>query len=193
MSFTIHGIRASGGGAIGPRPLMTHAGLEVPRYDVPPHQAAEESARFDAAIKQVRAEFEDLRASIPATAPPEISAFINLHQMILSDSTLAVAARRIIETENCNAEWALKLQTDALLAQFDEMEDEYLRERRVDVIQVAERVMKALFGHPGYVPPPLKPDSEHNRILVADDLSPADVVQFKKHRFASFVTDLGGP
>ena len=192
MSFTIHGIGVSGGVAIGHAHLMTHAGLEVPRYDVPPHQAAEESARFDAAIKQVRAEFEALRASIPATAPAEISAFINLHQMILSDSTLSVAPRRIIETENCNAEWALKLQTDALLAQFDEMEDEYLRERRVDVIQVAERVMKALSGNPGYVPPPLTADSEHNRILVARDLSPADVVQFKQHRFASFITDLGG-
>jgi len=192
MSFTIHGIGVSGGVAIGYAHLMTHAGLEVPRYDVPPSQAAEESARFDAAIKQVRAEFEDLRASIPATAPAEISAFINLHQMILSDSTLSVAPRRIIETENCNAEWALKLQTDTLLARFDEMEDEYLRERRVDVIQVAERVMKALSGNPGYVPPPLKADSEHNRILVAHDLSPADVVQFKQHRFASFITDLGG-
>ena len=192
MSFTIHGIGVSGGVAIGHAHLMTHAGLEVPRFDVPPSQAAEESARFDAAIKQVRAEFEDLRASIPATAPAEISAFINLHQMILSDSTLSVAPRRIIETENCNAEWALKLQTDALLARFDEMEDEYLRERRVDVIQVAERVMKALSGNPGYVPPPLKADSEHNRILVAHDLSPADVVQFKQHRFASFITDLGG-
>jgi len=192
MSFTIHGIGVSGGVAIGHAHLMTHAGLEVPRFDVPPNQAAEESARFDAAIKQVRSEFEDLRASIPATAPAEISAFINLHQMILSDSTLSVAPRRIIETETCNAEWALKLQTDALLAQFDEMEDEYLRERRVDVIQVAERVMKALSGNPGYVPPPLTADSEHNRILVAHDLSPADVVQFKQHRFASFITDLGG-
>lgn len=192
MSFTIHGIGVSGGVAIGHAHLMTHAGLEVPRFDVPPHQAAEESARFDAAIRQVRAEFEDLRGSVPATAPAEIGAFINLHQMILSDSTLSVAPRRIIETENCNAEWALKLQTEALLARFDEMEDEYLRERRVDVIQVAERVMKALSGHPGYVPPPLQADSEHNLILVAHDLSPADVVQFKQHRFASFVTDLGG-
>ena len=192
MSLTIHGIGVSGGVAIGHAHLMTHAGLEVPRYDVPPHQAAEESARFDAAIRQVRAEFEELRGSIPATAPAEISAFINLHQMILSDATLSAVPRRIIETENCNAEWALKLQTDALLARFDEMEDEYLRERRVDVIQVAERVMKALSGHPGYVPPPLQADSEHNLILVAHDLSPADVVQFKQHRFASFVTDLGG-
>jgi phosphotransferase system enzyme I (PtsI) len=99
--------------------------------------------------------------------------------------------RRIIETEGCNAEWALKVQTDALLAQFDEIEDDYLRERRADVIQVAERVMKALSGQPGYVPPPqLEPGQD--LILVAHDLSPADVVQFKRHQFVSFITDLGG-
>ncbi|HEX9686717.1 MAG TPA: phosphoenolpyruvate--protein phosphotransferase [Burkholderiales bacterium] len=192
MSFTIHGIGVSGGVAIGHAHLLTHAGLEVPRYEVPAHQAAEESARFDAAIKQVRAEFDGLRGSIPASAPPEISAFINLHQMILDDATLSVAPRRIIETENCNAEWALKLQTDALVARFDEIVDGYLRERKADVVQVAERVMKALSGQPGYVPPPLQADSERDLILVAHDLSPADVVQFKQHRFASFITDLGG-
>jgi phosphotransferase system enzyme I (PtsI) len=192
MSFTIHGIGVSGGIAIGHAHLLTHAGLEVPRYEVPAHQAAEESARFDAAVKQVRTEFDELRTSIPATAPPEISAFINLHQMILNDSTLSVAPRGIIETEKCNAEWALKLQTDALVARFDEVVDGYLRERKADIIQVAERVMKALSGQPGYVPPPLQADSERNLILVAHDLSPADVVQFKQHRFASFITDLGG-
>jgi phosphotransferase system enzyme I (PtsI) len=191
MSFTIHGIGVSGGIAIGHAQLMTHAGLEVPRYAVPPHQAPEESARFEAAIEQVRAEFEELRASVPATAPAEFGAFINLHLMILNDSTLSVAPRRIIETENCNAEWALKVQAEALLAQFDEIEDEYLRERRADVIQVAERVMKTLSGQPGYVPPP-RTDAARSLILVAHDLSPADVVQFKQHRFASFITDLGG-
>jgi phosphotransferase system enzyme I (PtsI) len=191
MSFTIHGIGVSGGIAIGHAQLMTHAGLEVPRFAVPPHQAPEESARFEAAIKQVRAEFEELRASVPATAPEEFAAFINLHLMILNDSTLSVAPRRIIETENCNAEWALKVQADALLAKFDEIEDEYLRERRADVIQVAERVMKTLSGQPGYVPPP-RTDAAQSLILVAHDLSPADVVQFKQHRFASFITDLGG-
>ncbi|OGA23935.1 MAG: phosphoenolpyruvate--protein phosphotransferase [Betaproteobacteria bacterium RIFCSPLOWO2_02_FULL_67_26] len=191
MSFTIHGIGVSGGIAIGHAQLMTHAGLDVPRYAVPPHQAADESARFEAAVKQVRTEFEELRASVPATAPAEFAAFINLHLMILNDSTLSVAPRRIIETENCNAEWALRIQADALLAQFDEIEDEYLRERRADVIQVAERVMKTLSGQPGYVPPP-RSDAAQSLILVAHDLSPADVVQFKQHRFASFITDLGG-
>jgi len=191
MSFTIHGIGVSGGIAIGQAQLMTHTGLEVQRYAVRPQEAPGESLRFDMAVERVRAEFEELRASVPATAPAEFGAFINLHLMILNDSTLSVVPRRIIETEHCNAEWALKVQTDALLAQFDEIEDAYLRERRADVIQVAERVMKALSGKPGHVPPP-QAGSAQSLILVAHDLSPADVVQFKRHQFVSFITDLGG-
>ena len=191
MSFTIHGIGVSGGIAIGQAQLMTHTGLDVQRYAVPPQEAPGESARFGVAVERVRAEFEELRASVPATAPAEFGAFINLHLMILNDSTLSVVPRRIIETEYCNAEWALKVQTDALLAQFDKIEDAYLRERRADVIQVAERVMKALSGRPGHVPP-RQAGSGQNLILVAHDLSPADVVQFKRHMFVSFITDLGG-
>jgi phosphotransferase system enzyme I (PtsI) len=190
MSFTIHGIGVSGGVAIGHAHLMTHAGYDVPRYEVPPERAQEECARFDVAVEKVRAEFEELRVSIPATAPAEIAAFINLHLMILNDSNISVAPRRIIQTEHCNAEWALKVQADAVAAQFDEIEDEYLRERRADVIQVAERVMKALSGQPGHMPP--RASAEQELILVAHDLSPADVVQFKQHQFASFITDLGG-
>ena len=111
--------------------------------------------------------------------------------MILNDSTLSATPRTIIETEKCNAEWALKVQTDELLQQFDAIEDGYLRERKADVMQVAERVMKALSGQPGYTPPPAG-DFDRNLMLVAHDLSPADVMLFKQHQFASFITDLGG-
>jgi phosphotransferase system enzyme I (PtsI) len=190
MSFTIHGIGVSGGVAIGHAHLVTHAGFDAPRSVGPSVGAPVVGARFDTAVSQVRSEFEELRETVPATAPAEIAAFINLHLMILNDSNISVAPRRIIQTEHCNAEWALKVQADAVAAQFDEIEDEYLRERRADVIQVAERVMKALSGQPGHMPP--RPGAERDLILVAHDLSPADVVQFKQHQFASFITDLGG-
>ncbi|MBI1964827.1 MAG: phosphoenolpyruvate--protein phosphotransferase [Betaproteobacteria bacterium] len=192
MSFTIHGIGVSGGIAIGHAHLVSHARLEVAHYVVPQSQVPEESARFDAAVRTVRAELEGLRAGVPPTAPAEFTAFINLHLMILNDSMLSAAPRRVIETEQCNAEWALKAQMDELLARFDEIEDGYLRERKSDVIQVVGRVMKTLSGQPGYLPPPPAAGSEQNLILVAHDLSPADVVQFKQHQFASFITDLGG-
>ena len=191
MSFTLHGTGVSGGIAIGRAHLVSHATLEVNHYVIPPHQIMDESLRFDAAIHKVRSELDEIRQEIPAGAPTEFAAFVNLHRMILDDSTLSAEPRRIIETERCNAEWAVKVQTDALLAQFDAIEDSYLRERRQDVIQVVERILKALSGQPGYVPPPGSND-EQDLILIARDLSPADVVQFKRHQFASFVTDAGG-
>jgi phosphotransferase system enzyme I (PtsI) len=190
MSFTLHGIPVAGGIAIGHAHLVSHASLEAAHYLVPQHQLADESSRFDAAVTTVRAELEALRTEIPADAPKEFSAFLDVHQMILADTTLSKKPREIIEHEQCNAEWALKVQTDALLAQFDAIEDGYLRERKADVIQVVERIMKALQGSPGYVPPAVSEDE--SLILVAHDLSPADVIQFKQHRVASFLTDLGG-
>jgi phosphotransferase system enzyme I (PtsI) len=190
VSFALHGIPISSGIAIGHAHLISHAQLEAAHYRVPPQEIGAEVARFDAAIAAVRAELVALRANVPATAPAEFVAFIDLHLMILGDATLSAAPRTIIENEQCNAEWALKVQMDALLAEFDQIEDSYLRERRSDVIQVVERVMKALLGHPGYAPPPT--NGNRKLILVARDLSPADVVQFKQHNFASFITDVGG-
>ncbi|MGZ8264452.1 MAG: phosphoenolpyruvate--protein phosphotransferase [Burkholderiales bacterium] len=190
MSFALHGIPVSGGIAIGHAHLITHAQLETARYLVPPSQLPDEVARFESALDAVRAELQALRANVPASAPAEFVGFIDVHLMILDDSMLSVEPKDIIQTEQCNAEWALKVQTDALLAQFDQIEDTYLRERRTDVVQVAERIMKALLGHPGYTPP--QTDGGRKLILVARDLSPADVVQFRQHHFASFVTDIGG-
>ena len=191
MSFTMHGIPVSAGIAIGHAHLVSHAKLEVAHYRVPQYQLPDETARFDLAFKTVRAELEELRMQIPRNAPQEFEAFLNLHLMILNDATLSKAPRQIIETEQCNAEWALKVQMDALLDQFDQIEDGYLRERKADVIQVVERLMKALLGQPRHIPAPTL-DAEQSLILVAHDLSPADVIQFKQHQFASFVTDLGG-
>ena len=190
MSFTIHGIGVSSGIAIGRAQLVSHAQLEVAHYDVPKNRVAEEQARFDAAIESVYSEFEALSTQIPADSPPEFEAFLNLHRMILRDPTLSQTPKQLIENQQCNAEWALKLQMEELLEQFSRIDDAYLRERRADIIQVVERVLKALMGRPGHAAPRSSP--EENSILVAHDLSPADVIVFKQHKFASFITDLGG-
>ncbi|MCW5606361.1 MAG: phosphoenolpyruvate--protein phosphotransferase, partial [Burkholderiales bacterium] len=191
MSFTLHGIGVSGGVAIGHAHLVSPTRLDVSRYAVPADQIPEEIARFEAAVRAVRSELGALRASVPATAPAEFTAFIDVHLMILDDAMLSTVPRDVIKTDLCNAEWALRVQADALLAQFDEIEDTYLRERKVDVIQVVERVMKALSGQPRYMPPATD-GAKQDIILVAHDLSPADVVQFRQHPFASFITDMGG-
>ena len=191
MSFILYGAGVSSGIAIGHAHLASHAALEVAHYVVPRNLVGDEIARLDTAFTAVREELELLQvsaASGPASA--EFGAFLDLHRMILDDPTLAAAARNNIAQSQCNAEWAITQQMDVLLAQFEEIEDAYLRERKTDVIQVVERVLKALLGHPGYVPPPVKRDGDS--ILVAHDLSPADVLQYRQHRFTAFLTDLGG-
>ncbi len=190
MSFTIHGIGVSGGIAIGHAHLLSQPGLEVEHYTISEAEVAPEQARFDGAISTARSELAALAEHIPADAPPEVEGFLNLHLMILGDGTLSEAPRDLIAARRCNAEWAVSQQAEALLEQFERIEDEYLRERKADVVQVVERVLKALTGHRRSIPVPRHP--EEDSILVAHDLSPADVIQFKQHRYGSFVTDLGG-
>ncbi len=195
MSFTLHGLGVSGGIAIGHAHLLTSASLEVDHYSIPEEFIAREVKRFDKGIKQVRAELDALEHGLQTTqrgdASGDMAAFVTVHRMILDDSTFSEAPREIIKREACNAEWALKLQLDELLAHFAEVQDEYLRERKTDVRQVAERVVAALTGQGGVVPEKLRARNE-DTILVARDLSPADVILFKDHQVAAFVTDLGG-
>jgi phosphoenolpyruvate-protein phosphotransferase (PTS system enzyme I) len=190
MSFSMHGIAVSGGIAIGYARLVSHTSLEVAHYSIPPAFIDKEIARFDAGIVTVRGELFELLRTAPATAPAEFTAFVDLHGMILEDPMLTVAVRELIQSQHCNAEWALKLQMEALIEQFDNIDDAYLRERKVDVRQVVERVLKALMGQPAHIP--VQPTREASSILVAHDLSPADMILFKQHDFAGFITDLGG-
>ena len=190
MSFTLHGIAVSSGIAIGHAHLVSHTSLEVAHYILPKHFIDEEIARFDAALQATRLEFSSLRSNRPTHAAAEFDAFLELHQMILDDPLLSTATRELIAIEHCNAEWALKVQTETLVAQFDEFEDAYLRERQTDVKQVAERLLKRLAGQPGHQPQPSRHDVE--TILVAHDLSPADLIQFKPQQYAAFITDAGG-
>jgi phosphotransferase system enzyme I (PtsI) len=193
-SFSIHGIGVSSGIAIGRAHLVSNALLEVVHYQVPKELISEEVLRFKEAIVTVKQDLESVRASLSKSAPAELDAFINTHLMMLADKTLSEAPIHIIESEQCNAEWAIKLQMDETVAQFDAIEDEYLRERKHDVVQVVERVIKVLLGHPSLANNQniAKTQQENATILVAHDISPADAIQFKQHKFAAFITDVGG-
>jgi phosphoenolpyruvate-protein phosphotransferase (PTS system enzyme I) len=189
MSFVLHGIGVSGGIAIGRAQLISHATLEVAHYSITPEQAPGEIERLTQALQAVQKELEGLHGAMTSgDAPAEFGAFLDVHWMILTDPTLHEVPKRTIAEQLCNAEWALTQQLGVLIEQFDSIEDSYLRERKADVVHVVERVLKVLMGKPG----PVRPTAEEHTILVAHDLSPADVIQFKSHHFAAFLTDLGG-
>lgn len=188
-SFSIHGIGVSNGIAIGKAHLISNALLEVVQYDIDIKNIPNEIKRFDNAIASVKVELSKIKAQLPSNSPGELGAFIDTHIMILSDKSLSAMPRAIIENDQCNAEWAIKKQMDSVVNQFDQIEDEYLRERKQDVIQVVERVIKVLLGHSNQM---AVKNEEKLTILVAHDISPADALHFKNHKYAAFITDGGG-
>jgi phosphoenolpyruvate-protein phosphotransferase (PTS system enzyme I) len=190
ISFVLHGVPASPGIAIARAQLVSHATLEVAHYDIAPELVDDELARFDAALAAVRKDFEALHERMKGDdAPAEFGAFLDVHWMILTDAQLAKEPRRLIAEQQCNAEWAVTQQMNLLVEQFEQFEDAYLRERSHDVVQVVERIVKALMGKPSSLP---RINPNHATALVAHDLSPADAIHFKESAFAAFVTDVGG-
>ena len=190
ISFALHGVAAAPGIAIARAQLVSNATLEVAHYDIEPDKVDAEKARFDQAIATVRAEFEGIHERMKSDdAPAEFAAFLDVHWMILTDTQLAQEPKRLIEEQRCNAEWAVTQQMNTLVEQFEQFDDAYLRERSNDVVQVVERIVKALMGKASDLP---VGDALHANALVAHDLSPADVIHFKENAFAAFVTDAGG-
>ncbi|MEO8409723.1 MAG: phosphoenolpyruvate--protein phosphotransferase [Propionivibrio sp.] len=192
MSFTLHGLAVSGGIAIGQAHLISQATLEVSHLVIAPRAVDKEVARFEAAVTRVRNEFVAMKVA-NENSPTDIGAFIDLHMMILADPELTEVPKQIIRERRCNSEWAIVQQMEVLVEQFEKIDDVYLRERSYDARQVVERVVRELAGRPGQtVVKPPKGVKGENLIVVAHDLSPADVMAFKDQHFASFVTDVGG-
>jgi phosphotransferase system enzyme I (PtsI) len=201
MSIQVFGLPVSRGVAIGRAVLIASSRIDVAHYFVNDSQVLGEIERLRAARDAVAAELTTLQRDLPAEAPAELSALLDVHLMLLHDDTLTGATKLWIQERHYNAEWALSAQLEVLARQFDEMEDDYLRERKADLEQVAERVLRAL-AHDGsstarsFAPPPPVTSrdfgGEEPLVLVANDIAPADMMQFKKSVFTGFVTDVGG-
>ncbi|MBU9691459.1 phosphoenolpyruvate--protein phosphotransferase [Burkholderia multivorans] len=194
MSFTLHGIPVSRGIAIGRAYLIAPAALDVAHYLIEANRIEAEVERFRAALDAVHRELEALRADLTDDTPSEVGAFIDVHAMILGDAMLVQETIDLIRTRRYNVEWALTEQLDLLTRHFDDIEDEYLRERKADIEQVVERVLKALAGAPSAAQAldGAAANGTSEMIVVAHDIAPADMMQFKTQSFQAFVTDLGG-
>jgi phosphotransferase system enzyme I (PtsI) len=192
-SFTLHGIPVSRGIAIGRAHLLTPAALDVKHYLVAEEHLEAEVKRLQNALSSVHQELQTLWNDLPKDAPTELGAFIDVHALILSDPLISEEPLDTIRTRRYNAEWALVTQIEELSAQFDEIEDPYLRERKADIQQVAERVLKVLMGTESVLAKMAVQDPlQAPMIVVAHDISPADMLQFRDRSFIGFVTDMGG-
>ena len=204
MTFSVHGLAVSRGIAIGRAVLVASSRADVAHYFVEDSAVASEVQRVRDARNAVVDEITRLQRELPADAPHELAALLDVHLMLLQDEQLISGVKGWISERHYNAEWALTTQYEMIARQFDEMEDEYLRERKADLEQVVERVLRAMKG----VASPVQLKSQGGRkqqqdlllddnldvplVLVAHDLSPADMLQFKQSLFAGFATDVGG-
>jgi phosphoenolpyruvate-protein phosphotransferase (PTS system enzyme I) len=208
MTFSVHGLAVARGIAIGRAVLMASSRVDVAHYFVQPEQIDAEIERIRQGRNAVVEEIHRLQQTIatmgPKEAPHELAALLDVHLMLLQDEELISGVKHWISDRLYNAEWALTTQLEVLSRQFDEMEDQYLRERKADLEQVAERILRYMKGVPSPVAPPsasrrktqqdllLDDSMDVPLVLIAHDLSPADMLQFKQSVFAGFATDVGG-
>ncbi|MDE1554266.1 MULTISPECIES: phosphoenolpyruvate--protein phosphotransferase [Comamonas] len=207
MTFAIHGLAVSRGIAIGRAVVVAASRVEVRHYFIDANQVEAELDRARKARAAVVDELQRLVSDLPEDAPGELAALLEVHLMLLQDEVLAAGVRHWVAERLYNAEWALMTQLEQISRQFDEMEDPYLRERKTDLEQVADRVLRQMRGQAtspvAAPPPPPAPAQDGSQpmlegladaplVLVAQDLSPADMLQFKRSVFAGFVTAVGG-
>jgi phosphotransferase system enzyme I (PtsI) len=208
MTFAVHGIAVSSGVAIGRAVLVASSRLDVAHYFVEPEQVPAEIARVRSARDAVVAELGRMQQTLQELNAKEghveLAALLDVHLMMLQDEQLTEGVKHWIVDRRYNAEWALTTQLELVARQFDEMEDPYLRERKADLEQVVERLLRVMRGVTSPVAQPPAPSRKAQQdlllddtidvplVLVAHDLSPADMLQFKQSVFAGFVTDVGG-
>jgi phosphotransferase system enzyme I (PtsI) len=205
MTFSVHGLPVARGIAIGRAVLVASSRVDVAHYFIEADQVAAEIDRVRMGRNAVVDEIQRLQQDMPKDAPHELTALLDVHLMLLEDETLTIGVKHWITDRLYNAEWALTTQLEIIARQFDEMEDEYLRERKADLEQVVERILRYMKGVASPVsPPPRVREAQRQQdlllddtvdvplVLIAHDLSPADMLQFKQSVFAGFVTDVGG-
>ena len=199
MTFQLFGLPVSRGIAIGRAVLVASSRIDVAHYYVGDDQVESEIERLRAARDAVADGLTAMKLDLPPEAPAELSALLDVHLMLLHDETLTGATKHWIRERHYNAEWALSAQLEVLARQFDEMEDEYLRERKADLEQVVERLLGVLASGGNGASPLATRDARAQAdadadplVLVANDISPADMLQWKGGLFLGFVTDVGG-
>jgi len=189
MSLMFSGIGVSRGLAIGEIHVLRRDGLDVEAKELKKGELGDEVRRFKKALKAAKAQLRATRDSIPKDAPSDVSAFIDSHLLMLDDNALSQTPVDIIKAERINAESALKQQQQSLISVFKAMDDAYIATRVDDVNQVITLILQVLSGG---IDPYLDAAAWKGRIVVADDLTPADTVVMQNHGVAGFVTEQGG-
>lgn len=192
MPFSVHGIGVSRGYAIGRTYLLQRNQPQITEYTIPDGIVEDEVQRFLNGLELACQQLQDIRNRVPASIASDAAAFIDTHLLMLRDVAFTEAPINLIRSLKCNAEWALKIQRDVLVQVFEEMDDPYLRTRKDDVEHVVRRVQRVLLSDDSNYTE-LASNRLEGRIIVADDLTPADTILMQHQGVLAFVTEYGGP
>ncbi len=194
MPVSLKGIGVSNGICIGQAYVYYRELPEVLEYSISKYDTDREIKRFEDARDQAQAQLSDIKDTAASETPHDISQFIDTHLLMLDDPVLYEDTVSHIRARLCNAEWALQAQVERIVKVFDEMNDPYLKTRKDDILHVVERIQRCMMHEPEINHDSEKLDSHlKNRIVVADDLTPADTILMQHQKVAGFITEYGGP
>ncbi|MEJ9210870.1 phosphoenolpyruvate--protein phosphotransferase [Bacillus smithii] len=186
MSTILKGIAASNGIAIAKAYRLVEPDLKVERKDI--QNSEEEVNRFEEAIRQSQSELETIRDHAKKELGEEKAAIFEAHLLVLSDPEMTGSIKDKIKNEKVNAEFALKETADMFVSMFENMDNEYMKERAADIRDVTKRVLAHLLG----VELPNPSLIAEEVIIVAEDLTPSDTAQLNRQFVKGFTTDVGG-
>ncbi len=191
MSLWLSGIGVSRGIVIA-RVQKMHAGeLEIPEYKLAAGDIEGEIVRFYGAHRRAKEQLREVRAQIPEGTPGDIAAFIDTHILMMDDRSITDTTVAHIRNDRINAESALRRTRDGLIDVFEQMDDPYLRTRRDDVEHVCSRILRILLKSERHLP--MQGGQTEPYVVVADDLTPADIILLSQQHVAAFITEYGGP
>lgn len=192
MTVQIKATGVSKGIGIGNATIIPRGHIHITKYSIKKHHLKKEKQRYERAIKKARQQLSKVQKNIPHDLPADINSFIDTHLLMLDDPSLVKAPIAIIQNELCNAEWALEQQLQLLMQAFEDIDDAYLKTRRDDIEHVANRVQRILMNEVA-LSDIVQGEDYSTRVIIIDDLSPAEIISIQQQGVAGFITEFGGP
>jgi len=184
----LHGLGVSGGIAIGRAVVIETRGPDIFRIHLPPEDLDAEVARLHEGASHAKSELQRTRTKAGEALGSDLAAIFDAHVLLLSDAKFLGRVEERIRSQQVNAEWAVHKTAEELDDLFAKMDDAYLRERSEDLTDVSRHLLRSLQGISHHEISELPEDV----VIVADDLTPSDVIRLGREHVIGFAIESGG-
>lgn len=185
----LEGIGVSPGIAWGPAEILGKTLEEPECVPIPRSRVEAEKSRLSLALVATREQILELQKEIADNEGENHAAIFDAHLLLLEDSTVLNEVLRITETSLKSVDWAYYSVVKRYIDSLRKISDPYLRERAVDIEDVAKRVLKNLRWTERTEPDEDTP--AHSSVILAHDLTPSDTVSLDRSRVRGFATEIG--